>query len=58
MSDLVLPVFKKGHKEPIGSSEPSKFYPRSVLKLEVDLTAGEYVVHVKLQQLALFGFAQ
>jgi hypothetical protein len=45
MFDFVL--FKKDDKEPIGSSQHSRFYSRSV-NLEVDLAAGEYVVHVRL----------
>ena len=38
-------LFKKGGKEAVGSSSHSRFYSRSV-NLEMNLDAGDYVVHV------------
>lgn len=38
-------VFKKGEKEYLAHSAPSRLYCRSV-NLEMDLEAGDYVVHV------------
>jgi hypothetical protein len=43
--DFVL--FKKGSKEMVAQSSLTRFYLRSV-NLEVQLEAGEYVVHVRV----------
>ncbi|KAJ7607933.1 hypothetical protein FB45DRAFT_1039995 [Roridomyces roridus] len=45
MFDFV--VFKKGKKDIVAESEPGRMFLRSV-NAEVDLEAGEYVVHVSL----------
>jgi hypothetical protein len=42
-------LFKKGETEAIASSLHSRFYARSV-NLEIDLSEGEYVVHVRLDR--------
>jgi hypothetical protein len=42
-------LYKKGEKEPIAESLHSRMYARSV-NVEVDLQAGEYVVHVRLDR--------
>ncbi|KAJ6580695.1 hypothetical protein B0H19DRAFT_1112126, partial [Mycena capillaripes] len=42
-------LFKKGAKEFVGRSVPTRFYIRSV-NIEVQLEAGEYVVHVRLDR--------
>lgn len=38
-------IFKKGEKDPISESLASRMYARSV-NVEVNLEAGDYVVHV------------
>lgn len=38
-------VFKKGEKDAVAESSHSRIYARSV-NLEIDLDAGDYVVHV------------
>ncbi|KDQ54808.1 hypothetical protein JAAARDRAFT_196208 [Jaapia argillacea MUCL 33604] len=50
--DFVL--FRKGDTEPIGSSVHDYFMDRSV-SLELDLDAGEYVVHVRLDRWLVHG---
>ncbi|KDQ53933.1 hypothetical protein JAAARDRAFT_38908 [Jaapia argillacea MUCL 33604] len=42
-------LFKKGEKEHIGTSAHGYYYRRSV-NLEIDLDAGDYVVHVRLDR--------
>lgn len=42
-------IYKKGDKEPYGHSTSYRFLTRSV-NLEIDLEAGEYVVHVRLDR--------
>ncbi|KAI3614142.1 hypothetical protein WG66_010711 [Moniliophthora roreri] len=42
-------LFKEGQKEPIGKSSHTRVEPRSV-NLEIELEAGDYVVHVRLDR--------
>ncbi|KAJ6580634.1 cysteine proteinase [Mycena capillaripes] len=42
-------LFKRGQTEPIAVSSQPRFYSRSV-NLEMDLEAGDYVVHVRLDR--------
>lgn len=44
---LDFAVYRKGETEPIATSQHSRFWGRSV-QVELELDAGEYVVHVGL----------
>ncbi|KAF7345636.1 Cysteine proteinase [Mycena venus] len=43
-------LFKRGQTEPVATSSQPRFYSRSV-NLELDLEAGDYVVHVRLDRI-------
>ncbi|KAJ6472033.1 hypothetical protein C8R45DRAFT_1013813 [Mycena sanguinolenta] len=43
-------LFKRGQSEPVATSSQPRFYSRSV-NLELDLEAGDYVVHVRLDRM-------
>ncbi|KAJ7327524.1 hypothetical protein DFH08DRAFT_884706 [Mycena albidolilacea] len=42
-------LFKRGQAEPVATSSQPRFYSRSV-NLELDLEAGDYIVHVRLDR--------
>jgi hypothetical protein len=44
-------LFKRGQTEPIAVSSPPRFWSRSV-NLELDLEAGDYVLHVRIPSLS------
>ncbi|KAF8210804.1 hypothetical protein K438DRAFT_1664769 [Mycena galopus ATCC 62051] len=43
-------LFKRGQTEPVANSSHPRFYSRSV-NLELDLEAGDYIVHVRLDRM-------
>ncbi|KAF7371261.1 Cysteine proteinase [Mycena sanguinolenta] len=43
-------LFKRGQSEPVATSSQPRFYSRSV-NLELELEAGDYVVHVRLDRM-------
>jgi hypothetical protein len=47
-------VFRKGEKKPVAESLLSRMWSRSV-NVEVNLTAGDYVVHVRIDRNAYPG---
>lgn len=52
---LEFVLFKKDDPEPLGASLHSNFWGRSV-NLELELEAGEYVVHVRVLPVICFWF--